>query len=122
MKRALSLVLAFLVGGAVTALTQTSKDAVEIDPAHHHVVLDNPRVRAYEVLADRGDKSPMHTHPPVLIVSLGTARLRMTGPDGKAAILDLHPAQVLWLENVEHSWEVLEGQIHVVAVEPKPTR
>jgi hypothetical protein len=122
MKRSLAVILAFLVGVGMTALAQNAqspKDAVAIDPTHHHVVLDNARVRAYEVMASRGDKSPMHTHPPVVVVSLGTTRLAMTTPDGKKAILDLHPGQVLWLENVEHSWEVLSGELHVVAMEPK---
>ena len=120
MKRSLSLVLAFLLGGAVTALTQgASKDAVAVDPTHHHVTMENPRVRVFEVQAGPGDKSPMHTHPPVVVVSLDTARLRMTLPDGKSSILDLHPAQILWMENVEHSWELLSGRLHVVAVEPK---
>jgi hypothetical protein len=119
MKRSIALILSFLAGIGLTALAQSTKDAVAIDPTHHNVVLDNARVRAYEVMAPRGDKSPMHTHPPVLVVSLGTTRLGMTLPDGKKSILDLHPGQVLWLENAEHAWEVLAGELHVVAVEPK---
>jgi hypothetical protein len=125
MKRSLTLVLAFLVGAGVSVLAQSaqsSKDAVAVDPTHHHVVMENARVRVFEVLADIGDKSPMHTHPPVAVVSLGKARLRMTAPDGKRSIFDLNPGQVLWFENVEHSWEVLAGQVHVVAVEVKPSR
>jgi quercetin dioxygenase-like cupin family protein len=119
MKRSFSLVVAFLLGGAVTAVTQSSKDAVEIDPTHHHVIMENPRVRVFEVMAERGDKSPMHTHRPLVAVSLGKGRLRMTAPDGKSSIFDLHPGQVIWMEHVEHSWELLAGEVHIVAVEPK---
>jgi hypothetical protein len=123
MKRSLSLVLAFVLGGAVTALTQqASRDAVALDPTHHHVIMENPRVRVFEVQAEPGDKSPMHTHPPLVAVSLGTARLRMTAPDGKTSIFDLHPAQAVWMENVEHSWEMLSGRLHIVAVEVKGGR
>lgn len=128
MKRSLTLLCAFFVGASVSALTQSahtaqsSRDAVAVDPAHHHVVMENERVRVFEVLAERGDKSPMHTHPPLVLVSLGTARLRMTTPDGKSSILDLHPGQVVWMENVEHSWELLGGQVHIVAVEVKAAR
>ena len=64
----------------------------------------------------------MHTHPPLVAVSLGKARLRMTTPDGKSMIFDLNPAQAIWMENVEHSWEVLAGQVHIVAVEAKRAR
>jgi len=119
MKRVLTLILAFLLGGGVSALMQGSRDAVALDPAHHHVIMENPRVRVFEVLAAPGDKSPMHTHPPLVAVSLSKARLRMTTPDGKSSIFDINPAQVLWMENVEHSWELLAGQVHLVAVEVK---
>jgi quercetin dioxygenase-like cupin family protein len=122
MKRSLSLGLAFLLGGGVTALTQSSRDAVAVDPTHHNVIMENPRVRVFEVLAAPGDKSPMHTHPPLVAVSMSKARLRMTTPDGKSSIFDLSPGQVLWMENVEHSWEMLAGQVHLVAVEVKGGR
>ena len=119
MKKAPSLVLAFLLGGGATAVTQSAKDAVEVDPTHHHVILENPKVRVFEVMAERGDKSPMHSHRPLVAVSLGKGRLRMATPDGKSSIFDLHPGQVIWMENVEHSWELLAGEVHLVAVEPK---
>jgi quercetin dioxygenase-like cupin family protein len=119
MKKAPSLVLAFLLGGGATAVTQSTKDAVEVDPTHHHVILENPKVRVFEVMAERGDKSPMHSHKPLVLVSLGKGRLRMGTPDGKSSIFDLHPGQVVWMENVEHSWELLAGEVHVIAVEPK---
>jgi quercetin dioxygenase-like cupin family protein len=84
--------------------------------------MENDRVRVFEVLAAPGDKSPMHTHAPLVAVSLSKARLRMTTPDGKSSIFDVNPAQVIWMENVEHSWELLAGQVHLVAVEPKRGR
>ncbi|MCA1649592.1 MAG: hypothetical protein LC753_04665 [Acidobacteria bacterium] len=51
MKRSLTLVLAFLLGGGVSAFMQSSKDAVAVDPTHHNVIMDNARVRVFEVLA-----------------------------------------------------------------------
>jgi hypothetical protein len=128
MKRSLGLLAAFALGVGVSALTlsaqsaQGSRDAVVVDPTHHHVVMENDRVRVFEVQAEPGDKSPMHTHPPVVVISMDTARIRMTTPDGKSSIIDLHPAQVLWFENMEHSWELLAGKIHIMAVEPKPAK
>jgi len=122
MKRSLTLVLAFVLGGGVSGLTQSSKDAVAVDPTHHHVIMENPRVRVFEVLAAPGDKSSMHTHPPLVAVSLNKARLRMTTPDGKSSIFDVNPGQAIWMENVEHSWELLAGQLHLVVVEVKGGR
>ena len=91
MKKAPSLVLAFLLGGGATAVTQSTKDAVEVDPTHHHVILENPKVRVFEVMAERGDKSPMHSHRPLVAVSLGKGRLRMGTPDGKSSIFAITP-------------------------------
>jgi hypothetical protein len=34
-------------------------------------------------------------------------------------IFDRHEAQAPWMENVEHAWEVLGGQVHIIAVEAK---
>jgi quercetin dioxygenase-like cupin family protein len=122
MKRSIGLSAAIFAAAAGTALAQGAKDAVAVDPTHHHVIMENERVRVFEVLAAPGDKSPMHTHPPLVAVSLGKARLRMTTPDGKSMIFDVNPAQAIWMENVEHSWEVLAGQVHIVAVEAKRAR
>lgn len=61
----------------------------------------------------------MHSHPPMLLVSLGTARFRFTSADGKKSIIDLKPGTVLWRDSTEHAWELLSGEINVVAVEVK---
>ena len=64
----------------------------------------------------------MHSHPPFLLVSLGTTRVRFTYPDGKTQILDLRPGTLVWLDGVEHSWELLAGELNVVAVEVKSAK
>ena len=122
MKRRFSLVLSILLLVAPAALAQTAPDAVAVDPTHHQVFLENDHVRVFQVLASPGARSPMHSHPPFVFVSLGRARLRMTAPDGTKSIFDLHPAQVLWMENAAHSWELLSGQGEVIGVEIKAAR
>lgn len=107
---------------APPALAQSAPDAVAIDPTHHQVVLENDHVRVMQALASPGARSPMHSHPPFVFVSLNRARLRMTAPDGSSSIFDLHPAQVLWMENAAHSWELLSGQGEVIGVEVKAAR
>ncbi len=97
-------------------------DAVTVDPTHHHVIFENDHVRIFEVLAGPGAKSAMHTHVPLVAISMAKARTRMTGPDGKPFIFDLNPAQVLWMEGVQHSWELVAGRVAVIAVEIKAAR
>jgi hypothetical protein len=79
MGRVLVLLVAFCLGlGVAAALPQRAKDATQVDPQVHHAVMENEHVRVLEVRAPVGYKSPMHFHPPLLGVSLGAARLRVT--------------------------------------------
>jgi hypothetical protein len=36
----------------------------------HRVVLENDFIRIFDARASRGAKSPLHTHPPMVLVSL----------------------------------------------------
>ena len=109
-------------GGTLAAIAPSEGEAVLVDLTHHHVVLENDHVRVFEALAAPGDTSPMHTHPPTAIISLAAARMRMTLPDGSTSIFDLHPAQAFWIEDLEHSWEVLSGLVHGFGVEVRAVR
>jgi hypothetical protein len=117
-KMMLAATVAGLFSGGVHA-AEHSRDAVLIDPESHQVILENDHVRVVENLSSVGKTSPMHTHGTMLIVSLDRARLRFTMAGQDPVIFDLHPGQVLWLEDPDHAWEVLAGQLHVVAVEVK---
>ena len=119
MKYFLGLAGALIVGCAAPAFAQDANDAVSVDPDVHHVILDNENIRVFDARASRGTKSPMHSHPATVLVSLDSTRFRMTTPDGKTSIFDLNPGQVLWVEGVRHSWELLAGELHVIGVEIK---
>jgi quercetin dioxygenase-like cupin family protein len=93
--------------------------AVTLDPVHHNVILDNEHVRVFSALASRGETSPMHSHPPTVLISLGRARSRLTLPDGTTAIIDLTPGQVIWLEDASHAWEIVSGEVEIIGVEIK---
>jgi hypothetical protein len=116
------LVAASLCFGVATTGAQTVQDSTIVDPDAHKVALENEHVRVLQVLADPGWKSAMHSHPPLLLVSLGTARVRFTYPDGKKEIFDLRPGTVFWIDGVEHAWELLAGEVNVVAVEVKAAK
>ena len=105
--------------GALPAVTRKANDAVTVDPDLHYVIVENDHVRVFDARASKGRKTPMHSHAPFVFVSLGTGRLSLTLPDGKKSVLDTYPGQVMWMENAEHAWELLSGEVHVIAVEPK---
>ena len=120
--RALLVGAAFLAG-VTTASAQTAPDSTVVDPDVHQVALENEHVRVLTAQARAGTKSPMHSHPPLLLVSLGTGRVKLTLADGKNQMLDLRPGTLLWVEGgTEHSWELLAGEINVVAVEVKAAK
>lgn len=118
MNRSLLLTLVLACCWSAAALAK-APDAVAVDPVVHNVVLENEFVRVFDARASRGATSPMHSHPPFVLISLGRTRLRMTLPDGTRPILDLAPGQVIWIAGAEHSWELLAGELHVMAVEVK---
>jgi hypothetical protein len=104
---------------ALSPVSRKTNDAVSLDPDVHNVLFDNDHVRVFDARAAKGRKSPMHSHPPFVFVSLGTARLNMALPGGKSVIFDTYPGQVIWMDNAEHAWEILSGEIHVIGVEVK---
>src|ERR1700741_4193014 len=108
-----------LLCAAWPSIAEAPDDAVSVDPLVHRLVLENEHIRVFEARASAGAKSPMHTHPPMVLVSIGKARFRMTLPDGTHPILDLSPGQVLWVPGAKHSWELLAGELHAIGVEIK---
>jgi hypothetical protein len=105
--------------GPLPAVTRKANDAATADPDVHHVLFENDHVRVFDGRASKGRKSPMHSHTPFVFVSLGTARVNLTPSGGKSMIFDTYPGQVIWMEDAEHSWEVLAGEIRVIGVEVK---
>jgi hypothetical protein len=112
-------VAALGVGLVGTGNAQTPGNAVDVDADVHQVVLENEFVRVFDARASKGTKSPMHSHAPMVLVSIGKTRFRMTAPDGKTSILDLNPGQTLWVQDARHSWELLAGELHAIGVEVK---
>jgi len=123
MSKLIGLLVVLALGlGLSSAGAQGVQDAVIADPDAHQVLLENDHIRVIQALAAPGYKSPMHSHPPLVVISLGTARIRMTYPDGKKEILDLRPGTVFWIDGIVHSWELLAGEVNVIAVEVKAAK
>lgn len=115
----LALALA-LVGLAARA--EMAPDSTVADPEVHQVAFENDHVRVLRALAPAGHQSAMHSHPATLVISLGTGRVRLTQPDGTQQILDVNPGQFFWIDGTEHSWELLAGEVNVIAVEVKAAK
>ncbi len=104
------------------AAAEEIQDATIAAPEAHSVVMENEHVRVISALASAGHKSPMHSHPPLVIISLDTARIKLTNSDGTEVIANVRPGTVLWSDGAEHSWELLAGEINIIAVEVKSAK
>lgn len=96
-----------------------AKDFTEVVPEVGRVVLENERVRVVEIRAGAGSKSPWHSHPARVSVSLTSARFKATLPDGTTRLCDSRVGQAGWRDAEEHADEVLVGTAHIILVEIK---
>jgi hypothetical protein len=95
-------------------------DSTIAAPEVHEVVFENVHVRVIDARAAHGTKTAMHSHPPMLVIGLGSSRQQVTWPDGKTQIVDLNPGALVWCdEALEHAWELLAGEVHVILVDVK---
>ena len=119
MRKLICLVGLLVAGFAATSSAQVPGNAVDIDGEVHRPLMENEFFRVFDARAAKGTKSPMHSHQPMVLVSIGKARFRITTPDGKTNILDLNPGQAFWVQDAQHSWELLTGELHAIGVEIK---
>jgi len=102
---------------SATALAQ---DAVQVDPVHYKLVLENASVRVLRIDYPAGDKSKMHQHPDTIVIPLTTAKVRFTTADGNAQELDLANESAVFGPAVTHSVENIgTGPVDGILVEFK---
>lgn len=119
MRKHLSLAGLIVACFASTSWAQAPGNAIDVDPDVHRLLMENEFFRVFDARAAKGTKSPLHAHAPMVLVSIGKARLRITTADGKTSILDLNPGQAFWVQDAKHSWELIAGELHAIGVEIK---
>ena len=69
-------------------------------------LLENERVRVMEIKLSPGQKAPMHEHPNAHVVYVqNDAKFKLTFPDGRSNIADLHAGHAVWMEAGAHETE-----------------
>ena len=84
-------------------LAAAAQDAAKVDPGHYKVLIDNPSVRVLKVAVSPGAKSPMHSHPDAMLISLQDAKARFTLPDGKTQDMDIGKETASYTPATTHS-------------------
>jgi quercetin dioxygenase-like cupin family protein len=88
---------------SVVPLAAAAQDAVKVDPGHYKVLIDNPSVRVLKITYSPGAKSPMHSHPDSMLVSLGDSKARFTLPDGKTQDMEIGKETASYLPATTHA-------------------
>lgn len=80
-------------------------DPVKLDPKHHIVLVENDRVRAIRTILEPHLKSPMHQHPPYVVVYITELHTTMKLADGKLIDNVRKPGEIAWRDALEHQTE-----------------
>lgn len=95
-------------------------DSIEVDPAHHNVVLENDQVRVVRWVIPVGDKTLNHSHPNNLNINLTDYDGRVATPDGKTSEVHDKAGSLSWRQAGIHRVENLGSQpMEGILVEPK---
>jgi quercetin dioxygenase-like cupin family protein len=99
-----------------------AQDPVQVDPKHYKVEVDNDQVRVLRTHLGPKESSPMHEHPPSVLILQTDARLKFTLADGKTEERTATAGSVRYRPAVKHAVENLnEADIEVIEVELKAT-
>jgi quercetin dioxygenase-like cupin family protein len=98
-------------------------DALQADPKHYTVEMEDDRVRVLRTRYEAGDKSVPHSHPPHLAIFLTDAHIRFNDQGGGPPEAQARAGQVVQVPATTHQPENVGGQpIEAILVELKDQR
>jgi len=80
-------------------------DPVRLDPEYHTVDFENDRVRVLRTVLEPHIKSPMHQHPPYVVVYVTELHTTMALSDGRLVDNVRRKGEVAWRDAMKHSTE-----------------
>ena len=94
--------------------------AAQADPKHYTIEAENDRVRVLRARYGPGEKSNMHSHPPLVAIMLTPGTIRMHGPDGSTMEMETKAGEVMSMDAQVHCPENIGSQpFEVILVELK---
>jgi quercetin dioxygenase-like cupin family protein len=86
----------------------------------YKLLMDNDRVRVFDVHFKRGQKAVMHRHPDHVVYVLADGTLKLTLPDGHSQVIPLKAGQSMWIAAGPHETEnVGTTEAHNLVIELK---
>jgi quercetin dioxygenase-like cupin family protein len=83
----------------------TAGDPAVVAKDVYKLILDNPRVRVFDVRFAPGQRAEMHSHPDHVVYVFDDASLRLTGGDGKSQDITVKAGQSIFIPAGPHAAE-----------------
>lgn len=98
-----------------------AQDPAKVDSQHCKVEFENAQVRVLHWKTGPHEKSPMHSHPAFVAISLTNGHERFTFPDGTTKEQVVKAGEATWSSAVTHASENLSDEPEdIIQVELKP--
>ena len=94
------------------------QDAMQYGLKHLKVLAEDENVRVLKYAPEKGDKTPMHSHPSTVVYVIKGGKVRFTMPDGTTRDAELKTGDALLRPPVTHADEALDD-LDVMLVEIK---
>jgi beta-alanine degradation protein BauB len=102
-----------------TAWPDPTKVATDV----YKLVLENERVRVFDVRFKPGQKAVMHAHPDHVVYVIDDYTLDLKGPDGKSQEVALKAGQAFWMGAGPHEAQNISKKAgRALVVELKDTK
>jgi len=99
-----------------------SHDPVTVAPQQYRVVFENARVRVLAFRGAPGDRWGLHSHPDMVVVSLGDYQVRNVVTGHAPTVRRARAGEVTWIAACEHTGENVGGtEMECILVELKPS-
>jgi quercetin dioxygenase-like cupin family protein len=86
----------------------------------YKLLMENDRIRVFDVRFKPGQKAVMHAHPDHVVYVLADGKLKLTLPDGNNQEIPLKAGQAMWIGAGLHATEnVGTTEAHNLAIELK---
>ncbi|HZY43553.1 MAG TPA: cytoplasmic protein [Anaerolineae bacterium] len=102
---------------------QTWADPAEVASSVYHLLLENDRVRVFDVRFKPGEVAEMHGHPDHVVYVVDDAKLQLATPNGAVQTFDLKAGQTLFMNAGPHeTTNVGSHEAHNLEIEFKEDR
>ena len=94
--------------GFLFATVLFAQDPMKYGVRHLKVLAENDKVRVLDYAPQKGDRTPMHSHPESVVYVVKGGRVKYTLPDGSTKISELKAGEALLRPAVTHADEALD--------------